>query len=268
MRDDNDFYVNDNKILENPSLDVWRTITFTWTTTKVYVQLDFGGYVAYDLKNIYSGSFPLKNIYIGTTPGNTGTFLVDDFQFDLVNTDDWTTDLYTLDPNAPDFIMPIQQVCFIGIPCRIDMIYNSLAVGMQVYWIWENGQPQFPEYASYSYTLSNVQPYSQTFMIASNTVSVATTTPYSIWIGGEDFDGRLMQGLKLIWVDSDTYDLDLFNADPCEDVATSSGLFDDLRYGIECGFRRLSYWAFQPDLETVTGLSTSRNKLASTFPFL
>lgn len=54
----------------------------------------------------------------------------------------------------------------------------------------------------------------------------------------------------------------------CDDIATSTGTyFDDFRYGIECGFKKILYWSFYPSQNSLNGLSTSYYDLKQTFPF-
>jgi len=54
----------------------------------------------------------------------------------------------------------------------------------------------------------------------------------------------------------------------CDDVATSSGsTFDDFRYGIECGARKLMYWVIYPSDTVTAKLQTAYDELKATFPF-
>lgn len=60
------------------------------------------------------------------------------------------------------------------------------------------------------------------------------------------------------------YDVD----SACDDVATSTGSFlSDVRYGIECSFRKVIYWSFVPKNEKISDFVDSVNLLQKTFPF-
>lgn len=54
----------------------------------------------------------------------------------------------------------------------------------------------------------------------------------------------------------------------CNEVATSSGTyFDDFRFGIECGARKVLYWTFNPSPQSVQKVIYSFNNLKVQFPF-
>lgn len=67
---------------------------------------------------------------------------------------------------------------------------------------------------------------------------------------------------EMTFFDNDTYD------NICDDVATSSGEFwDDFRFGIECGFRKIVYWVIYPSDKSVNNLSKGYANLKKQFPF-
>lgn len=54
------------------------------------------------------------------------------------------------------------------------------------------------------------------------------------------------------YINIEPYDIN----EACEDVASSTGTFwDDFRYGVECGFNKVIYWAFHPKEETYLALN-------------
>lgn len=55
--------------------------------------------------------------------------------------------------------------------------------------------------------------------------------------------------------------------DICKDVATSTGGLDDIRYGIECGFKKIVFWSFYPSQDSVKNLNGSFNNFKNEFPF-
>lgn len=54
----------------------------------------------------------------------------------------------------------------------------------------------------------------------------------------------------------------------CDDVATSTGLFfDDFRFGIECGFKKIIYWAISPSASSLNSIRSSYDTFKLQFPF-
>lgn len=54
----------------------------------------------------------------------------------------------------------------------------------------------------------------------------------------------------------------------CDDVATSSGsYYDDFRYGIECGFRKIIYYVIYPSDKSVNNITKAYGTLKKQFPF-
>lgn len=265
---DGDFYINGSKLIENIALNQYYRVTFTWDKDNVFVRLDGDAYLAYALTTSYNASWPLTSLYITASAGNTASLYIDDIVFGLANFDEWTSGMYELSDTEVDFFVPYQDLCFYGYDCRITLHYNQMAIGSVANFIWDNGQPLFPEYATYSYTLQNVQPYEQTFLIlASTTPTSATTTPYAIFL--ETSAGDIMKaGMQIVWVDRATYELDYNEESVCDDVASSTGSFaDDMRYGWECGTRKVIAWMFVASPDSYENLNESLDKLLASFPF-
>lgn len=53
----------------------------------------------------------------------------------------------------------------------------------------------------------------------------------------------------------------------CDQIASSTGGFDDFRYGFECGARKAGIWAFYPSNESTDYLKTSFGIMKEKFPF-
>jgi hypothetical protein len=53
----------------------------------------------------------------------------------------------------------------------------------------------------------------------------------------------------------------------CNDIATSTGLLDDIGNGIQCAFRKITCWLFTPSADTIDNFATSTHKLSESFPF-
>jgi len=222
------------------------------------------------------------NYLDGAYVNDSGISSLIDLQFkifsDIDVPDSWTDGLYDLKESEADFFTPYRDICFYGKDCNISIYYNYLAVGSKANFIWDNGQSIFPENASSTITLSPTIPYEDFFVIASTTAPTATNTlPYCVYLEDVTIKNPLTGvnmisdiqkcGMEIVWLDEESYDLGFFDEDPCATVASSTGLFDDFRYGVECGFRRLVFWAFKPDINAVNSLTSSRDKLSNNFPF-
>jgi len=81
---------------------------------------------------------------------------------------------------------------------------------------------------------------------------------YSVkWVTQEYFDEHIAPGLAEFDIES-----------ACDTVATSTGeMWDDFRYGLECGFRKAVYWATVPSPETYYKIESSKESLMLSFPF-
>lgn len=232
------------------------------------VSIDAGTFV--DIKPIYGDpcnglTNPIDYI-IFQTENNQETYLY------LVDTSYQTSapyiasQQYILSDTRPDFYAADRDVCYFGQECIITMTYNRLAVGTVASFIWDNGQAQFPSNALFSYTLQNSLPYQQNFVLASTTQSIATTTPYSIYLKSDSGD-ILKSGFKIIWVDPATYELAINVATVCDDIqASDNTILGDTRYAFECASRKIFAWLFYPTKDSVKYMSQSVTKFENNFP--
>lgn len=71
------------------------------------------------------------------------------------------------------------------------------------------------------------------------------------------------------WYDENNYADDEYNLDSvCDDISTSTTWYGiDFGYAIECGFRKLSYWAFTPKPSTYLKLDNAKQEIMQEFPF-
>jgi hypothetical protein len=98
---------------------------------------------------------------------------------------------------------------------------------------------------------------------------VATTTSsidYCIYLKDSVYGDFLKCPIKINWLASTTFD-DLFDdydiAHVCDDVATSSEFY----YAIECGVRKIIFWTFLPDKNTVARFYNNAALVQTVFPF-
>jgi len=101
------------------------------------------------------------------------------------------------------------------------------------------------------------------------TQTTATTTYYCIYIVGELLANDTQLCLTAVyWTDEDDLGLPVYDIESaCDDVATSTGDFwDDFRYGIECGIRKVVYWAFTPQPSSVQKFRENYETAKENFP--
>lgn len=210
----------------------------------------FGTYPQYDLKfKTYSDSN-----YIPPTqpPTYTDTVTIDST---LMN---WRSDINTVN----------YQMCFIGNNCNLWFSFNDKTIGKKVYLVPDIQFKQEPYYSLSSTTVSSAVNW-QNYVIVPSQIE-ATTTNYCLYLQDNIYGDLLRCSSKIEWISTTTFD-NLFNqfdiAHACDTVASSSGGFDDLRYGVECGARKLVFWAFIPSPEAIAYFSNNGKKIETVFPF-
>jgi hypothetical protein len=97
--------------------------------------------------------------------------------------------------------------------------------------------------------------------------TTATKTPYCLYMDDNIYGDLLYCGITVEYMASSTWDDRFQMQDACDTVATSSGaVWDDIRYGFECGLRRIVYFVFIPDEDTMKDFYASAEKLKTIFP--
>jgi len=221
------------------------------------------------LQGLTANALP-EDIYYFSYFVNTDCTLGDPSDYDYPLNDDFR-DYWNLGTTTPNFQLSPIYYCTLGEDCSIDFIYNDLAVGKVLWAMPDPYLAEFKDFQNYhvaSTTLSYKYPYNGTLYLPASFIDqyeASSTVLMSFFLQGTD---QLRVAIRIQIVSIDFYGLDFLSEDPCVTVATSSGeFFDDFRYGLECGSRRLIYWMFRPSESAILRLSNSKEVLMQEFPF-
>lgn len=185
----------------------------------------------------------------------------------FINPTDWTNEYFSLSPETLKFYTPPTDVCFVNGECKITMYYNELAQGSTVYFLYDDGRSLFPNNSEFDFTISTSSVAEYQFSVDS--LFEATTTPYCLFLDSINQETYLRCGMKIQWVATSSYEYVFADStDPCDQVASSTGTFwDDMRYGVECGFKRIIKWSFVPSPTSMDKILDSKDKVMNSFPF-
>jgi len=253
-------------ISANYPKNTWTKTSFKWVGDIVSVYIDDvlyltrsvyhnSGIFAFTFDSVINREYFFDDISIqDNQPLDNTTINLDG------NLLDWRSDINTVD----------YQLCFFGDLCRLWFSFNDKAIGNNVYLTPDQQLKQNPAYALATTTIFYDPRYQNYINTPAQTV--ATATDYCLYMIDDTYGDLLYCGITIEWVSSSTYASDIFNkldiAHACDTVSTSSGsFFDDFRYGIECGFRKVSFWAFTPTPDSVKYFFESSQKIKTVFPF-
>lgn len=175
--------------------------------------------------------------------------------------------IYKPDPalstKYPDFRTIDYQLCYIGSTCNLWFSYNDLSVGYPMYLFYYASTTR-PTYEIASTTIANSFNFQNKILVPPLTIS--TSTMYNLLLDAGSYGWIVKTGITIRWIATSS---EIFNYQGvCDTIATSTGSFlDDIRYSLECGFRRLTIWAFQPDPAAIEYFNKSNNQLKGSFPF-
>lgn len=181
--------------------------------------------------------------------------------------------VYETDPSLlttlPDFKFPFNSTCFTNEVCNISFTYNTLAIGGTMYLTPYEAGKEWPEYAIASTAIDYVNGLLE-LPIAIPPQATATTTKYCFYLDHSTGDIKKCY-TSVYWIASSTFQ-DLFDYETeydhaCDNVATSTGIFDEFRYGVECGLIKASVWLLYPRNETLPKFMNNTEKVKRVFPF-
>jgi len=165
-----------------------------------------------------------------------------------------------LDPQYKNF-------CFIGSTCLLWFGYGYQSIGLDVYLLpGDSIDPADSEYAAKE--LLAGQTLKDYFNL--NDPAAPVTEEYCLFLDkpGTEID-KIYCDIEVEWM-YDNFLADNFTEcqiDPCfGEVASSTGTFDDLRYGVECGLRKVAQWLTCPSDESVIAFGRAYNALQNEFP--
>jgi len=173
-----------------------------------------------------------------------------------------------LDPDLADFNTVRYLRCVNGLPCNLTYSYNDLAVGDYIY-LTDDTNPntiyslkEIPDGNGWdSLTVPN---QTTTGKIKRRMMLVdPEVTKFSHTITIDWFESEAVAEADLIA--NGAFDKEKCD-DVCADIATTTGWWDDVRYGIECGMRNVSCWAFVPASTTYDKFLTAQLMFQYSFP--
>jgi len=165
-----------------------------------------------------------------------------------------------LDPNYTN-------LCFIGQSCLLWFGYSFDSIGADVYLLPGDGtSPDDSEFSPRSLIEgSTLKDY---FTLSEP--ATAVTEEYCLYLDYPDRTDidKIYCGIEVKWLFDDFVSNRFTDcaADVCLDVASSTGTFDDLRYGVECGLRKAGAWMICPSDNSVIEFAQSYYTLQNSFP--
>lgn len=261
-------------------IDGWNLITFEISTTSARIKIE-------------QGSFSNWKAY-GITPKHTDymRFSTDDVGYttyidNLQNYNPYSDTDILIDFNYwgelagyPSLEFYPGFSCWSGITCEYPIVANQEAVGNTVYIIEQTSKSDTtgctPENAFETIEIMPPDLYDQGQPVVLPDYASGTIKYFCFYY--EDFinGDQLYAGMDVMWLDfKDIQDYSEYVAllaeyhfdDPCYGIATSTGDFwDDFRYGLECGGRKLISWAIIPSETSRYMISDQLDIMKRQFP--
>ena len=155
--------------------------------------------------------------------------------------------------------------CLINSACILDFDYGYATIGKKVYLTPDIDGQRSIDYAIFaprtltdpSKKIEQSKHLKEYFLL--NTSAVEKQEKFCLYLDNENDTADLYCNIIVNWVSE--------IRGVCFDVASSTGFFDDFRYGIECGFRKLTFWAFTPTPYAINYFEEVTEKFKNTFPF-
>lgn len=230
-----------------------------------YNEIYLGTYQFYDEYNAYFLQMSAANLFIDNLTVGFGDPTYED------NTTSYENYDFQLSEVEPDFGTVVNQICFLGVECRLYFSFNSLAVGYPMY-LFNYEDSNFPgnEIAS---TIVTAAPLWQNYVIVPDQAT-STELKYNFLLDAGEYGWIVKTGIQINWwseaewqayLDDIGPDLDEYCSaeNVCENVATSS----DFLYGVQCGFQQGICWMLVPNSSSKNFFFNTVTKFESSFPF-
>jgi len=233
---------------------------------KVYYNETYlGTYPFYDEYNAYFIQFSGRAHYLDDLFVGFGDPTFEDNTTSLENYD------FQLSEVEPDFGTVANQICFLGVECRLYFSFNSLAIGYPMY-LFNYEDSNFPgnEIASTTVTAT---PVWQNYVIVPDQAT-STELKYNFLLDAGEYGWIVKTGIQINWWSEEEWQAYLDDIGPeldeycsaenvCENVATSS----DFLYGVQCGFQQGICWMLVPNSSSKNFFFNTVTKFESSFPF-
>jgi len=203
--------------------------------------------------------------YTGGT--NNSDYIIDSFRLDTDYTAYSSVEIVELGPNQAyveisdeNYLTAYNKFCIVDEDCALKFTYSYQAIGDSINIYSDIGG--FPSGSSLG--SSTLAYYPNTSLRVEIPIATSST------IKSEDFcvittnDNYTICGINVLWTIGDDDDCDYVHM--CDDISSSTGIYDEFRYGIECGFRKSGCWAFNPDSYNYILLSEQIIELENSFP--
>lgn len=208
----------------------------------------------------------LDKITLYTGGVNDATTTIDNFIFQ-------PTELETItifdDPLDYDLglDMPEKKFCYFDEECNLSFWYDTSLIGYKAYLV-----PNIDDLRNIENSISSTTLQHNIFLegfLSLPIKSEATTTEYCIYLDTIDpivycytivdyIDQNLLP-------DFDEYDIE----SACDDMEEPDpqDYFEEVAYGVECGFRKFAYWLIVPKPKAYENLDLAITRMKSAFPF-
>lgn len=164
------------------------------------------------------------------------------------------------------------QICFINENCNLWFSFNQQAINDKVNLLYSDILPHNPTKSIATTTITATPVWQNKINVP--IMTTAGARKYCLYLQDAEFGDLLNCGIEINWVSTSTFE-DILGIpgiityeNVCDSIATSSGsILDDIRFAIECGFRRLNLWAFKPSPDALKTFSNNYSLLKRAFPF-
>lgn len=177
---------------------------------------------------------------------------------------------FSLSATEPDFNSVYNQSCIIGNDCKLWFSFNSLAIGWPMYLSYY-ASSTIPANFIASTTIT-VTPIWQNYVLVPQ-VATSQTIKYNLTLIADN-NWYVKTGIGIRWFSQEEWDefiderhgahhVYCDEAEVCAGVATST----DFLYGVNCGFRKVICWAFEPTEGSQQYILDSITSVEESFPF-
>lgn len=269
--------VGDNATLPNVTSDAFTTLILNWDCVSqadceysytVFNNLGFIGSKAtssdgtfdYFDRIDFGGNNANENIWYSRIQISDEEY---EFGFGISDPDEWFYDYIS----QRSMSVPEYLTCIIGQECNLEFSYPTSKVGDRVYLFASTSPLLLPgeEYASttLTYSLTNTKRFS----LASSSIEQLESY-YLVNIDNEVNNFYETYHIIVSFVELGIEDVlwTAYNADPCEDVASSTGIFTSFKSDVECALKKAIHWAIVPHPKYYTNLQNSVLNLKKEFP--
>lgn len=177
----------------------------------------------------------------------------------------WEGEIYV---GAESANIPTYIDCLVGqVDCQTWVNYTFGQIGYDAYLIEEDEGIDINAAVASSTNLAMKLVMREFFTLPSQ--ATATTIDYCVLIVDSDnLIDEYLCDTTVFWTSEADLGLPVYDIESaCDDVeASDESTWDDMRYGIECAFRKVIYWAFTPHATSTMNLRSATEDFKKNFP--